>query len=50
MTEEDVELMRLTMGGIKVRGKDAPRPVKNWGAFGLPMAWYVPAGRLRGLC
>ena len=38
MTEEEVELMRLEMDGIKIRGQDAPRPVKNWGAFGLPMA------------
>ncbi|ORX39780.1 hypothetical protein BD324DRAFT_648407 [Kockovaella imperatae] len=36
MSEEEVELMRLEMDGIKIRGKDAPRPVRNWGAFGLP--------------
>lgn len=36
MTEEDSELMRLEMGSIKIRGKDAPKPVRNWGAFGLP--------------
>ncbi|KAK8869889.1 pre-mRNA-processing ATP-dependent RNA helicase PRP5 [Kwoniella newhampshirensis] len=36
MDEEEAELMRLEMDGIKIRGQDAPRPVKNWGAFGLP--------------
>ncbi|WVN85262.1 pre-mRNA-processing ATP-dependent RNA helicase PRP5 [Cryptococcus depauperatus CBS 7841] len=36
MDEEEVELLRLEMDGIKIRGTDAPRPVKNWGAFGLP--------------
>jgi ATP-dependent RNA helicase DDX46/PRP5 len=36
MTEEEVELMRLEMDGIKIRGVDCPRPVKRWGAFGLP--------------
>lgn len=36
MDEEEAELMRLEMDGIKIRGLDAPRPVKNWGAFGLP--------------
>lgn len=37
MDEEEAELLRLEMDGIKVRGVDVPRPVKNWGAFGLPM-------------
>ncbi|WWC69547.1 pre-mRNA-processing ATP-dependent RNA helicase PRP5 [Kwoniella pini CBS 10737] len=36
MDEEDAELLRLEMDGIKIRGQDAPRPVKNWGAYGLP--------------
>lgn len=38
MDEEDAELLRLELDGIKVRGVDAPRPVQNWGAFGLPVA------------
>lgn len=38
MDEEELELLRLEMDGIKVRGQDVPRPVKNWGAFGLPAA------------
>ncbi|RSH91265.1 pre-mRNA processing RNA-helicase [Saitozyma podzolica] len=37
MDEEEAELMRLEMDGIKVRGVDVPKPVKNWGAFGLPL-------------
>jgi hypothetical protein len=41
MTEEDVELMRLDMDGIKIRGVDCPRPVRRWGAFGLPGGWSV---------
>jgi ATP-dependent RNA helicase DDX46/PRP5 len=40
MDEEDVELMRIEMDGIKIRGADCPRPVKNWGAFGLPAGCY----------
>ncbi|KAI9638387.1 putative pre-mRNA splicing factor [Dioszegia hungarica] len=38
LTEEEAELMRLEMDGIKIRGIDAPRPVQRWGALGLPMA------------
>ena len=41
MTEEEAELMRLEMDGIKIRGIECPKPVKNWGAFGLPMSWLV---------
>jgi ATP-dependent RNA helicase DDX46/PRP5 len=39
MDEEDVELMRMEMDGIKIRGANCPRPVRNWGAFGLPAGW-----------
>ncbi|WVQ78009.1 pre-mRNA-processing ATP-dependent RNA helicase PRP5 [Cryptococcus sp. DSM 104549] len=38
MDDEETDLLRLEMDGIKIRGKDAPKPVKNWGAFGLPSA------------
>lgn len=41
MDEEDVELMRIEMDGIKIRGANCPKPVRNWGAFGLPAGWYV---------
>ncbi|RSH78306.1 pre-mRNA processing RNA-helicase [Apiotrichum porosum] len=37
MTDEDAELVRLEMDGIKIRGVDAPKPVKNWAAFGIPI-------------
>lgn len=37
MDEEEAELVRLEMDGIKVRGLDAPKPVRSWGAFGLPL-------------
>lgn len=39
MDEEDVDLMRMEMDGIKIRGANCPRPVRNWGAFGLPAGW-----------
>lgn len=39
MDEEEAELVRLEMDGIKIRGQDAPKPVRNWGAFGLPQGW-----------
>ncbi|KAJ9123420.1 hypothetical protein QFC22_001622 [Naganishia vaughanmartiniae] len=39
MDEEEVELMRIEMDGIKIRGVGCPKPVRNWGAFGLPAGW-----------
>lgn len=39
MDDEDVELMRIEMDGIKIRGANCPKPVRNWGAFGLPAGW-----------
>lgn len=38
LSEEQTELLRLEMDGIKIRGLDAPGPVQRWGALGLPMA------------
>jgi ATP-dependent RNA helicase DDX46/PRP5 len=38
MTEKETELLRLEMDGIKIRGLDAPKPVRNWGSLGLPLA------------
>lgn len=46
MTEEQVELMRIEMEGIKIRGRDCPRPVRNWGSFGLPAGCYDVIKRL----
>lgn len=36
MTPTEAENVRLLLDGIKVRGKDCPNPVTNWGAYGLP--------------
>ncbi|KIM90655.1 hypothetical protein PILCRDRAFT_811102 [Piloderma croceum F 1598] len=36
MTDEEVELLRLELDSIKIRGVDCPRPVTKWSHFGLP--------------
>ncbi|EIW61246.1 P-loop containing nucleoside triphosphate hydrolase protein [Trametes versicolor FP-101664 SS1] len=36
MTDEDADLLRLELDGIKIRGVDCPRPVTKWSHFGLP--------------
>ncbi|PPQ83301.1 hypothetical protein CVT25_004040 [Psilocybe cyanescens] len=36
MSEEDAELLRLELDGIKIRGLDCPKPVTKWSHFGLP--------------
>lgn len=41
MSEEDAELLRLELDGIKIRGLDCPIPVTKWSHFGLPANWYV---------
>ena len=41
MTEEEVDLLRLELDGIKIRGVDCPKPVTKWSHFGLPANWYV---------
>lgn len=35
MSEEDVELLKKSMGEIKIRGVDCPRPIMNWYQCGL---------------
>ncbi|GAV08040.1 hypothetical protein RvY_17795-2 [Ramazzottius varieornatus] len=35
MTEEEVVAYRLSMDGIVVKGKDCPRPIKNWAQCGV---------------
>jgi ATP-dependent RNA helicase DDX46/PRP5 len=35
MTEDDVANIRFELDGIKVRGKDVPKPVLTWGQCGL---------------
>ena len=41
MTDEEADLLRLELDGIKIRGVDCPRPVTKWSHFGLPASWYV---------
>ena len=35
MTAEEVEMYRKELGDVKVRGKDCPKPIKNWYQCGL---------------
>lgn len=39
MTEDEAELLRLALDGIKIRGIDCPKPVIKWSHFGLPASW-----------
>lgn len=39
MTEDDAELLRLELDGIKIRGVDCPKPVTKWSHFGMPATW-----------
>jgi ATP-dependent RNA helicase DDX46/PRP5 len=39
MTDDDAELVRLELDGIKIRGVDCPRPVTKWSHFGMPASW-----------
>ena len=41
MTDDEADLLRLELDGIKIRGVDCPRPVTKWSHFGLPASWYV---------
>jgi ATP-dependent RNA helicase DDX46/PRP5 len=43
MTDEEADLLRLELDGIKIRGVECPRPVAKWSHFGLPASWYVNA-------
>ncbi len=46
LDDDDVDLMRMELDGIKIRGQNCPKPVKNWGAFGLPAGCYDVIRRL----
>jgi ATP-dependent RNA helicase DDX46/PRP5 len=35
MTEDEVNLYREELEGIKLRGKDIPKPIKNWAQCGV---------------
>ncbi|EJD01184.1 P-loop containing nucleoside triphosphate hydrolase protein [Fomitiporia mediterranea MF3/22] len=36
MTDEEADLLRLELDGIKIRGIDCPRPITKWSHCGLP--------------
>lgn len=36
LSAEDVELLRIELDGIKVRGIDCPKPILKWSHLGLP--------------
>ncbi|KAJ2040653.1 pre-mRNA processing RNA-helicase, partial [Coemansia sp. S16] len=38
LTAEEVDMMRVDLGGVKIRGADAPKPATSWSHFGLPAA------------
>lgn len=46
MSDEQADLLRLELDGIKIRGVDCPRPVAKWSHFGLPASWCVCFSRL----
>ncbi|KAJ3170888.1 pre-mRNA processing RNA-helicase [Geranomyces variabilis] len=37
MTPAEVDQKRLDLDGIKVRGRDCPKPIEKWTQFGLPV-------------
>ncbi|KAJ3158714.1 pre-mRNA processing RNA-helicase [Geranomyces michiganensis] len=37
MTPAEVDEKRLDLDGIKVRGRDCPKPIEKWTQFGLPV-------------
>lgn len=37
LSAEDIDMMRLELDGIKVRGNNCPAPVMKWSQFGLPV-------------
>ena len=39
MTEEEADLIRLELDGIKIRGLDCPKPIMKWSHCGLPASW-----------
>ncbi|CAE6486756.1 unnamed protein product [Rhizoctonia solani] len=36
MTDDEADLLRLSLDGIKIRGLDCPKPVTKWSHCGLP--------------
>jgi ATP-dependent RNA helicase DDX46/PRP5 len=50
MTDEEADLLRLALDGIKIRGVDCPRPATKWSHFGLPASWLVSSSLSNTLC
>ena len=50
MTDDEADLLRLELDGIKIRGVDCPRPVTKWSHFGLPASWYVVIYQTQRAC
>ncbi|TFK29358.1 P-loop containing nucleoside triphosphate hydrolase protein [Coprinopsis marcescibilis] len=46
MSDEQAELLRLALDGIKIRGVDCPKPVIKWSHFGLPASCIEVIKRL----
>ncbi|KAJ1729078.1 pre-mRNA processing RNA-helicase, partial [Coemansia biformis] len=38
MTAEEVDMLRVDLGGVRIRGVNPPKPATNWAHFGLPAA------------
>lgn len=38
MTDEEVAALHAEMGGVKVRGQNTPKPIRNWAQCGLPVS------------
>jgi ATP-dependent RNA helicase DDX46/PRP5 len=47
MTEDEAELLRLALDGIKIRGIDCPKPAIKWSHFGMPASWCVRSPRFQ---
>ena len=50
MTDGEVAELRKALDDIKVRGKDVPRPIKNWAQCGLSNRVVVSKAALSFVC
>ena len=41
MTAEEIDLLRVSLDDIKIRGLDCPLPITKWTHCGLPAGWYI---------
>lgn len=48
MAPAEVDEYRKQLDGIKVRGKDVPKPVKNWNQVSWAAGWMGPARGSKG--